>query len=87
MENIDVFGEYYNVCVLGAAKYLFREEKIKVKLIKEHSIYFNKNNYLQNILKKNKDNTYLAVYNPEIIDEEGNLIKSKKYYGRVQELK
>ena len=82
VENIDVFGEYYNVCVLGAAKYLFREEKIKVKLIKEHSIYFNKNNYLQNILKKNKDNTYLAVYNPEIIDEKGNLIKSKKYYGR-----
>ena len=82
VENIDIFGEYYNVCVLGAAKYLFREEKIKVKLIKEHSIYFNKNNYLKNILKKNKGNTYLAVYNPEIVDEEGNLIKSKKYYGR-----
>ncbi len=82
VENIDIFGEYYNVCVLGAAKYLFREEKIKVKLIKEHSIYFNKNNYLKNILKKNKGNTYLAVYNPEIIDEEGSLIKSKKYYGR-----
>lgn len=85
VKEIDIFGEYFNICVLGAARYLYRDEGIDVNLIRKHSVYYN-NKYLEKIIKQNKSKRYLAVYNPKIKDMYGNIFLLDKYYDKENNL-
>lgn len=86
IDEIDVFGEYSNICVNSVSTFLNTDMDIRTNIIDADSIYYNNENNNDSYYMKNENNKYLAVYNPSSSDGDGNIVYKQKYYGKRSRL-